>query len=214
MKDLKRLTAALLLTLLVAMSAVAAPLTASQKSDIVSQINKAAASMRSMSCSFTQTKHLALLSDKMTSQGKMYYKQPEKLRWEYTSPYQFLFIFNGTKVYVGNKSRKDVIDTKTNKVFKEVARIMMSTVTGTALSNTGDFTIDVADTPSAWQVTLLPKKKEMKMMFAKVLLTFSKADKMISEVTIFEKNNDRTNIKFRNIQTNQQLNEALFAIPK
>ena len=89
----------------------------------------------------------------------MNYKQPNKLRWEYTTPYQYLFIFNGTKVYVGNESRKDVIDTNTNKVFKEVARIMMSTVTGTALSNSSDFSIDVADGNTQWQITLVPKRK-------------------------------------------------------
>lgn len=111
--------------LLCALSVMAAPLTAQKKQDVIGRINKAASGLKSMSCSFTQTKYLSLLSDRMVSEGKMNYKQPNKLRWEYTTPYQYLFIFNGTKVYVGNKSRKDVIDTNTNKVFKEVARIMM-----------------------------------------------------------------------------------------
>ena len=93
--------------LLCALSVMAAPLTAQQKQDVIGRINKAASGLKSMSCSFTQTKYLSLLSDRMVSEGKMNYKQPNKLRWEYTTPYQYLFIFNGTKVYVGNKSRKD-----------------------------------------------------------------------------------------------------------
>ena len=95
----------------------AAGLTAPRKQEIIGSINSAASAMKSMTCSFTQTKYLSLLSDKMVSEGKMYYRQPNRLRWEYTSPYQYLFVLNGTKVYVGNKSRKDVIDTDANKVF-------------------------------------------------------------------------------------------------
>ncbi len=200
--------------LLCVLPIMAAPLTTQQKQDVIGRINKAASGLKTMSCSFTQTKYLSLLSDKMVSEGKMNYKQPNTLRWEYTTPYQYLFIFNGTKVYVGNKSRKDVIDTNTNKVFKEVARIMMSTVTGTALSNSSDFSIDVSDGNTQWQITLVPKKKEMKKMFSKIVLLFNKSTLMISEINIYEKNSDRTNIKLKNIKTNGAVNETLFAIPK
>lgn len=211
---MKKITTILFLLLLCSVTSIAAPLSIRQKQDVISRINKAASGLKSMNCSFTQTKYLSLLSDKMVSQGKMYYKQPNKLRWEYTSPYQYLFIFNGTKVYVGNKSRKDIIDTQSNKIFKEVARIMMSTVTGTALSNSSDFSVDVADGNAIWKVTLVPKKKEMKKMFTKIELSFNKPDLMIAEINIYEKNNDRTNIRLKNITKNVTVNESLFAIPK
>lgn len=211
---MKKLTVILLLLIATTMTLTAARLTAAQQQDVISKINKAASAMSSMECSFTQTKHLSLLSDKMVSEGKMSYKRPGKLRWEYSSPYKYLFILNGTKVYVGNSSRKDVIDTDNNKIFKEVARIMMSTVTGTALSGSSDFTPTVADAGQCWEVTLVPKKKEMKSMFSKIVLLFNKADLMVAEINIYEKNNDRTNIRLRGVKKNQNVNETLFAIPK
>ncbi|WP_304638349.1 outer membrane lipoprotein carrier protein LolA [uncultured Muribaculum sp.] len=192
----------------------AAGLTAPRKQEIIGSINSVASAMKSMTCSFTQTKYLSLLSDKMVSEGKMYYRQPNRLRWEYTSPYQYLFVLNGTKVYVGNKSRKDVIDTDANKVFKEIARIMMGTVTGTVLSGSSDFSVDVADGGTVWRVTLVPSKKEMKRMFSKIVLSFRKNGLMVSEIDIYEKNNDRTNIQLKNVKTNISVNDALFAIPK
>ena len=210
---MKRIITICLVVMACVANAVAAPLSATQQKEVIAKINKATSGLKSMSCSFTQTKHLSMLSDKMVSEGKMNYKQPNKLRWEYTSPYLYLFIFNGTKVYVGNKSRKDVIDTNSNKLFKEVARIMMSTVTGTALSNAADFSVTVEDGKTLWNVTLIPKKKEMKKMFTRIVLSFSKSDLMISEINLHEKNNDRTNIRLRNIKTNIPINENLFAIP-
>lgn len=201
------------MTLLFVATASAA-MTQQQKQRVISQINQKVSKLSSMTCDFTQTKNLALLNNKMVSNGRMHYKRNNKLRWEYTAPYKYLFIFNGAKVYVGNKSRKDVIDTNTNKIFKEVARIMMSTVTGTALSNSSDFSIDVADGKTLWQVVLVPKRKDMKKMFKKIALNFTKSDMMISEINIFENNNDRTNIRLKNISTNGTVNESLFAIPK
>lgn len=210
---MKRIITICLVIMTCISNAVAAPISAAQQKEVIARINKTTSGLKSMSCTFTQTKHLSLLSDKMVSEGKMSYKQPNKLRWEYTSPYQYLFIFNGTKVYVGNKSRKDVIDTNSNKLFKEVARIMMSTVTGTALSNAADFSVSIEDGKTLWNVTLIPKKKEMKKMFTRIVLSFSKSDLMISEINLHEKNNDRTNIRLRNIKTNIAINESLFAIP-
>ena len=199
---------------LCSLQAMGAGMTTQQKSEAIAKINNAASGLKSMSCNFVQTKYLSLLSDKMVSEGKMYYRQSDKLRWEYTSPYSYLFIFNGSKVYVGGKNRKDVIDTNTNKIFKEVARIMMSTVTGKALSNSTDFNVDIETSGNNWTVTLVPKKKDIKQMFTKIVLTFTKSDTMISEINIYEKNGDRTNIKLKDITTNTSLNENLFAIPR
>lgn len=210
---MKKLIILSLIFLTAAVYSLAAPLSAARQQEVTARINKAAAGIKTMSCTFTQTKHLKMLSDKMVSKGKMYYTQPDKLRWEYTSPYQYLFIFNGTKVYVGGKSRKDVIDTNTNKVFKEVARIMMNTVTGKALSNTADFTVSIADEGKDWRVTMVPKKKELKQMFAKVILTFAKSNLLISEINIFEKNGDKTNIRLGNVVYNGTVNANLFTIP-
>ena len=209
----RRIIAIFLLALAMTATAGAAELTDARKQEVIARINSAVSRLHTMSCSFVQTKHLSLLSDKMVSEGRMYYSQPDRLRWEYTSPYKYLFIFNGNKVYVGNDSRKDVIDTNTNKIFKEVARIMMSTVTGTALSNAADFDTEAAEEKGSWVVTLVPRKKEMRRMFAKITMTFSKSASMISELSIYEKNGDRTDIKFKDVLSDAKVDESLFSIP-
>lgn len=51
-------------------------------------------------------------------------------------------------------------------------------------------------------------------MFSKIVLTFTKVNVMISEVDIYEKNGDRTNIKLSRIKKNGTINENFFNIPK
>jgi outer membrane lipoprotein carrier protein len=129
------------------------------------QISKAASALKSMQCDFVQTKHLKMLNEDMVSQGKMYYQQPDRLRWEYTTPYSYTFLLNGSKVLLKNKHRNDVIDVNQNKLFKEIARIMMSTVVGTCLSDEKDFHVTITATQTEWVATLLPVRKDMKQLF-------------------------------------------------
>ena len=72
----------------------------SQQEQFVERISKAAGKMKSMECRFTQTKSMKMLSKKMQSAGKMYFKYPNKLRWQYTVPYDYTFILNADKIKI------------------------------------------------------------------------------------------------------------------
>lgn len=192
---------------------VASPLTPQQKQKIVAAIGNSVSGLKSMTCTFVQTKNMSMLNDRMVSYGTMYYSQPDRLRWEYTRPYSYLFIFNGAKVYVGNNSKKNVIDVASNKLFREIAGIMMSTVTGKALTDAEAFYMDVEETQTSWRVTLVPKKKELKRMFRKVVLVFSRADTAIAGVEIYEMNGDKTEIRMSDVTKNIAIDEAVFSVP-
>jgi outer membrane lipoprotein carrier protein len=165
------------------------------------EINNAAAKLMSLQCDFVQTKYLKMLNDKMISNGKMYYLQSNKLRWEYTSPYHYTFILNDNKVLLKNDNRNDVIDVQQNKLFKEIARIMMNSVVGKSLSDERDFKSKISSSGSEWIATLTPVRKEMKQMFKEIYLYFNKTSYMVSKVTLIEKNGDKTVIELKNVKT-------------
>ena len=62
--------------------------------EIIEKINSEAMKLASMQCEFVQKKKVVLLNDKMVSKGKMFYKQTNKLRWEYTTPYTCAYCRN------------------------------------------------------------------------------------------------------------------------
>ena len=179
---------------------------------IIQKVSKAAQSMTSMQCDFVQTKHMKLLNDNMVSYGKMYYQQNSKLRWEYTSPYTYTFILNDSKVLLKKGNRNDVIDVNQNKMFKEIARMMMNSVVGKCLTDKKDFKISVAETTEQYVATLLPQKKDMKQMFSKVILYVNKRQLSIAKVEMQEKKGDNTVIELKNIQLNKNINASVFAI--
>ena len=179
---------------------------------IIDKINAAASKLTTMQCDFVQTKHVKLLNDRMISKGKMYYSQPNKLRWEYTSPYTYTFILSGNKVTLKKGGKNSVIDVNQNKMFREIVNIMMNSVVGKCLSDRKSFKTTVKDTPSEWVATLTPQSKELKQMFTKIILHFNKQKSVIVKVEMFEKNGDTTSIVLENIVTNKRINESVYSI--
>lgn len=175
-------------------------------------ITQAASAMKTMQCDFIQTKHLRMLNDKMTSKGRMYYQQTNRLRWEYTSPYSYTFILNDDKVLLKNKQRNDVIDVNKNKLFREIARIMMNSVVGTSLTDDKSFKSTIATNGNEWIASLLPQRKDLKQLFQKIILHFSKKNAMVKQVELIERNGDRTVIELNNIRTNEKISADLFTI--
>ena len=180
--------------------------------EIKQKINQTASGIKTMQCDFVQTKHLKMLNDKLVSKGKMYYQKSDKLRWEYVSPYKYTFILNGNKVQIKNDKRTDVIDVERNKLFKEIARIMMSSVVGDCLNDTRSFKTTITDGNTSWVATLVPQRKEMKQMFSSIRLYFNKKSSMVSMVELVEKNGDKTFIELKNVKTNGQIASSTFAV--
>lgn len=206
---MKRLLIFMLSLCLVSISAVAQRI---NEAAVKSHINAAAARLRTMQCDFVQTKHMRMLNDKMVSRGRMYYVQPNKLRWEYTSPYTYTFVLNNSQVMMSRGKKNQVIDVNQSKVFKEITRIMMNSMVGKCLNDGKDFKTSIAGTSTEWIATLVPLKKNMKQMFKTIKIHFNKQRSMVSVVELLEKNGDRTVIELRNVRPNQSINGNLFTI--
>ena len=182
------------------------------EAQIRQRVNQTAAAMKTMQCDFVQTKHLKMLNDAMVVHGKMYYQQSSMLRWEYTDPYSYIFVLNGDKVLLKNQQRNDVIDVKQNKMFREIAHIMMSSVVGNCLSDNKTFKTTIVAANGEWIATLVPQRKDMCQMFQKIVLHFNPQRAVVSCVEMIEKNGDKTAINLKNIRTNETLNAAIFAV--
>lgn len=186
--------------------------TAAESKSMIQKINSMAASIKTISCSFTQEKSMSILNDKMTSRGVMYYTNAGKLRWEYTSPYSYIFVINNNKVTMKSGNKKSTVDMSSNKLFQAIARIMVSSVTGKSLSNSRDFDVTMYCYEQHWTAHLVPKEANMKKMFKYIRLFFNTSHTMVFKVEIVEKNGDTTTIRLKNIETNKQINNSKFSV--
>ena len=203
----------LLMLCFISVDAKLTPDNDSQRREMSQKINAAASAMTTLDCNFVQVKQLKMLNDKMTSTGVMRYKKSGKLRWEYTSPYKYVFIINGSKVLIDTGKQRNVIDINTNKMFEEIARIMMNSVTGKCLADNKEFAVKYfIEDKGNWGADLIPLKKQMKQMFSLIRLHFDVKQMVVTSVELHEKSGDNTVITLKNIKKNQPVNESNFKI--
>ena len=187
-------------------------LTAEQQKQLVEKIDKAASAMKSMQCDFTQTKSMKLLKKEMKSNGVMYFKQPNKLRWQYTSPYDYTFIMNGDKVRIKSTKSTQDINVQGNKIFRQITNIILNTVTGGGLKSASDFTVEVYKSDKGYFAKLYPKKKEVKQVYNVIEIYFNSSLTMVSSVRMIEKTGDETLVNLNNLKANASINEKMFAV--
>lgn len=183
---------------------------AQNDTQIIEQISAASAKITTLECDFVQTKHLKILDNRLVSRGKMYYSQPDKLRWEYVTPYSYIFIMNQNQILLKNSTRADVIDVNQNKIFKDVSRLMMNSIMGDMLKDNTTFEISMASTKGGYTATLIPIKREMKQMWTKLVLLFDAESLGVKRMEMHEKSGDCTIIELENVKINRAINSTLF----
>lgn len=183
------------------------------EASIRARINQSASEMVSLQGSFTQVKHMSMLEEEMVSEGVIYYARENRLRWEYQSPYNYTFVLNGSSVVLGTEDKNDVIDVNQSKVFKEIARIMMNSVTGHCIDDGKDFQTSISTVNGEWVATLVPLNRNLRAMFTTLVLHYDRSQSAITTVELYEKNGDCTEIKLHNIRTNLPIDESVFNLP-
>lgn len=187
-------------------------LTETQQEQIIAKIDKAASKMTSLQCEFTQTKTMKMLSKNMESEGVMYFKRMNKLRWEFKSPYTYTFVMNGDKVSMKSSKSAQNIDVKRNKIFRQITDIIINCITGEGLKNDNYFQLEMYESNNQYFARLYPKKKELKQIYKSVELHFNPELTMVSSVKMEEKTGDVTLIKMNNTKMNVPINENLFVV--
>ena len=228
----------ILFVMLVAIAAIQSwgqtKLTPQQQIQILDKIEKSSSAMTSMQCDFTQTKRMKLLKKEMASKGVMYFKKDNKLRWQYTSPYDYIFILNGSKVRIKSAKSTKNIDVQKNKMFRQITDIILNSITGGGLKKTSDFQVELYKSDKHYfaklypkkkelnQVELYksdkhyfaklyPKKKELKQIYQTIEIHFNPTLSMVDSVIMMEKTGDSTQVRLTGVKLNVAINEKMFS---
>jgi outer membrane lipoprotein-sorting protein len=182
-----------------------------QVKEIINLIQQASGEMKTMTCDFTQVKELSFMDEKVTSEGKMYYRQTNKIRWEYMKPYTYVFATDGQNVITRSGSGTSKMPVKSSKLFGEISNVMIGGVSGNGLIDSPDFSTEFGIGKEDCMITLTPLKKEVKDLFSSIRLYIRQTDHRIHTVDLVEKSGDKTSIHLKNIQINTPVDDEIFS---
>ena len=186
-----------------------APLT--ELANIKQQFAAAAQKTSGIKSDFVQEKNLSMLSEKIVSKGKFWFKKNNMIRMEYLQPFKYLVIINKDNVYVKDEQKENKISTKSNSLFQQINKITVECIQGTVL-NDPDFKTKVFESKNYYLVEFSPITKGIKDMFKSINIVIDKKDESVSSIDMREPSDDNTLIQFTNKELNANIPDALFAI--
>jgi outer membrane lipoprotein-sorting protein len=178
----------------------------------ISKIENASASLTTLQSSFTQKKSIAILKESVVSKGTLLFKKDNKLCWEYTSPYYYLFVLDGDKVFIKNDKSTSQFDTKSNALFKEISLLLVNSISGTGLIDPKKFDALFYESETQVQVRLTPKNKTMKSFLKTIILNFEKKSYLVSSIEMLEPSGDTNIIVFTEVKLNQPISDEKFVV--
>jgi len=175
---------------------------------LVNSIGKAHKQLTSLSANFTQEKSSSLFTDKVVQKGKLNYKSPKQLRWEYTSPKAMTVIFSNGKVLL--KTEKGTTSNP-NKMLSEMGNMIINTINGSFLKENADFsTRYYKNKGGQYVVVLTTVNKKIKAYYKSISITLNNSTFLADKVMLTETNGDVTTITFSDKKTNATLSDSLF----
>jgi outer membrane lipoprotein-sorting protein len=177
------------------------------------QFEAVSKNLTSIESNFLQEKHLTMMSEVIKTKGKFFFRKENKLRWEYTEPFKYLFILNNGKAYINDESKQNKFDVQSNKMFSEINDILIGSVQGTLLRDEKNFTAAYFENDNSWIVRLKPKSSRLSSFLKEIVITFDKPGCFVTRLEMIEPAGDFTKIDFTSGKINTLNNDEKFIIP-
>jgi len=165
--------------------------------------------IKTLSTDFVQYKHLDFLSKDIETSGKMIFKEPSSLLWQYKKPYNYSIVFKNGKILINDEGKKSAVDIGNSKLFGKINKLIVGSVSGD-LFDDKEFSISYFKNKEQNLARFIPKDATLKKYIKQIELTFDKEDATVVQVKLLESSADYTRIVLKNKVINAKVDEGSF----
>jgi len=188
---------------------VPVPLSDSETIQFKENVAQRSDGLKSLSSDFMQSKYIQLMQGVAISKGKLFYKAPNILKWEYSTPYDYQILFKENQLFINDDGDKSVSNLKSNKLFEKLVNLISGSINGGLLADSHNYNVAYFKTGIYITALIVPKDPAIRQMFREIILVFNK-EYMVISVKLMEDSGDFTEIFFKNIRINQNLQDSIF----
>ncbi len=186
--------------------------------DVLEQMSRANSRMEDLQADFVQTKQMALFDENIVSQGKFYFRNPDKLVLDTQSPEHQQLIINYNHVWLHYPDLKQVHELSLKQSSGLSA--MFVGFGGSVADIQEQFTVELLETGSLdeggsyYKLALLPisgtPAASPALGLEKVVLTVSDGKWYPVRTRIVQRNGDSTTLEYSNQRDNLKLSDSHF----
>jgi outer membrane lipoprotein-sorting protein len=179
------------------------------ETEVSSRLKEYAAKLKSVQSTFKQEKHLEYLDVALESGGKFWFQSPDKVRWEYEQPYNYILILNSGKLKMISDKSNNEIDMKGNAVFEQVNNLMVAAVSGNVFDNI-DYKVKAFENSGFYLINIKPVSANLSQMIKEMDLYFDKKNYVVTKIKMLESESDYSVITFSNLNLNVPIETKVF----
>jgi len=175
-------------------------------------IRLAARDVRAIRADFVQTRKVRILTRPIVSRGRLVYRRPDDLRWEYSSPLRSVLLLRR-----GSVERYILRDEGFVRDSSGKLDAMAAVVREINLWLSGDFSASKTFRPAlarsdrSTNVELLPIDPSMRSIISRIELRLGSRVGAVESITIDEGSEGTTQIDFNDVRINEGVSDADFA---
>lgn len=178
--------------------------------DIILKIQNVYHETRDLTADFIQESTLRSIDRTQTARGKIYFKNPGKLRWDYKSPAKQEIVTDGKTLWMYLPEDNQVIMNELSKVYRSSTSTFFLMGMGNLKR---DFHIELLPSPSEegendYSLKLVPNEQQSN--FDELFLSVDKSNFLVTEIYFNDFYGNFIRIKFKNISVNKGLPDSLF----
>lgn len=175
------------------------------------QVAKQASGLQTLEADFVQLKHLDFIDQAIKSVGKLSFKSPQHIRWEYTSPFRYYVIFDDKRMFINDDGNTKDVSLASNTLLRDINNMLAGTVQGDAIFDEERFDIAYHRVGREYQTTFFPKEKSLAKYIKQIEMTFDPNSYLVTRIRIIEPSMDHTEITFANQKRNITIPDEIFS---
>jgi outer membrane lipoprotein-sorting protein len=175
---------------------------------------RANAGIKTLTASFTETSTSSLLTRPLVAHGTVAVERPSRVVMHYEDPEARVVLIDGKRMTMAWPSRsiRQVTD-----IGSAQDRVQKYFVNGDAAELRRQFEIrddDADERPGMYQVTLVPKRKQIREALAKLELWVDRSSLLLSTMRMTFANGDTKTLTFADVVPNAVIEPGTFAIDR
>lgn len=174
-------------------------------------IRRESAKITSVSAQFSQRKHMRILAKPLVSKGLFYFKTPDSVRWEYTSPIKSVLLMQKGSIKRYTQGSRGLVEDASGSL--EAMQIVLQEIgqwTRGQFTENEHFSATLKGGKGA-RIILTPREKGFASMISRIVITLSPDRQgVIKSVKIIESEGNYTLFEFTDVQINREISETLF----
>ena len=172
-------------------------------------VNVISKKIKTLSTDFIQYKHMDFLSKDIETSGKMIFKEPNLLQWQYKKPYNYSIVFKNGKILINDEGKKSAVDIGNSKIFGRINKLIVGSVSGNMFDDK-EFAISYFKSKGQNIAKFVPKDATLKKYIKQIELTFDKEEATVVQVKLLESSEDYTRIVLKNKVINAKIDDSVF----